>query len=299
MTIVSWKEYVEYSILDFRRKYIFLSQDEKEAASSDIISKFVLYKPCQIVVMSFEKDFRKFLVILHNNKYPDMETIILEDLPIVAFSLKTLNEIGVMKSLGRGEVEKIFAQIREFIPAGFPISSWGWIPFRETVLCVFKEDPRFLLGPLSSLVLWVIQARAGTKGEREKIGKTVDKIRKDAEEIGATELKTRIIESTKKLENEIEQLNKKFDEEIGGVRKMIGTTKDYQDFRVFATDVDDLKKSHVHRDVFDSEIKRLDERINSLKEIKFWSKRAIVDMALAAVAIASTIVAALLAAHII
>lgn len=299
MTVVSWEEYIRYSILDFRQQYIVLSQEEREAASTDIVSKLILNEPSQVVVISFKENVRKFLVILHNNKYPDIETTVLEDLATATFSLKTLTEIGVMKSLGRTEVERVFMLIRDIIPTEFPNSSWAWVPVGEEVLCVFKEDPRFLLGPLSGLVLWVIRARAGTKGEREKIGKTVDTIRKDAEEIDGTELRTKIIESTKKLEDEIEQLNKKFDEEIGGVRKMIGTTKDYQDFRVFATDVDDLKKSHVRRDVFESEIKRLDERINSLKEIKFWSRRAIVDVALAAVATASTIVAALLAAHII
>ena len=68
--------------------------------------------------------------------------------------------------------------------------------------------------------------------------------------------------------------------------------KDLQDFRVFITDIEYLKKSHVHKEVFLVEIKRLDEKINrglealntrieDLKAIKFWSKRTLLEIALA------------------
>ena len=68
--------------------------------------------------------------------------------------------------------------------------------------------------------------------------------------------------------------------------------EDFQDLRVYTTDVEYLKKTHVHKEVFLVEIKRLDEKINrglealntrieDLKAIKFWSKRTLLEIALA------------------
>ena len=111
-------------------------------------------------------------------------------------------------------------------------------------------------------------------------------------------MKLELSEHTNKIDNsirnirELEQHEKRLDkieQEIGGVRKMIGTTKEYQDFRVFTTDIEELKKSHVHKQVFQSEIKRLDQRIEDLKAIKFWSKRTLLEIALAIMAVIATL----------
>lgn len=62
----------------------------------------------------------------------------------------------------------------------------------------------------------------------------------------------------------------------------------------------DLKKSHhVPKDVFESEIRRLDQRIDMVKEIKTGSRRMALEIVLAIMAAASTILAALLGAGII
>jgi len=92
----------------------------------------------------------------------------------------------------------------------------------------------------------------------------------------------------KRLEQHEHRL-KSIEQEIGGVRKMIGTTKEYQDFRVFATDLEELKKTHVHKEVFESEIRRLDQRIEDLKAIKFWSKRTLLEIALSIMTVIATL----------
>lgn len=89
-------------------------------------------------------------------------------------------------------------------------------------------------------------------------------------------------------------------EEISDVRKLIGASIEFQDWRLLIEDVERLKNSsYISKDLFDNVVKRLDQRIDDIKEIKFWSKRTIVDVSLAIIATASTLIAALLGAGII
>jgi len=89
-------------------------------------------------------------------------------------------------------------------------------------------------------------------------------------------------------------------EEIRDVRKLIGASIEFQDWRLLIEDVERLKNSsYISRDFFDNVVKRLDQRIDDIKEIKFWSKRTIIDVGLAVIATASTLIAALLGAGII
>ena len=47
--------------------------------------------------------------------------------------------------------------------------------------------------------------------------------------------------------------------ELGGVRKLIGVTKEYQDFTILVSAVDDLKKNHIDKQLFDEVIKRIED----------------------------------------
>jgi len=125
------------------------------------------------------------------------------------------------------------------------------------------------MGTLSKMLSNEVNDLLKTQREREKIEETVGDIRRDVEAIPEkVELRNKIIEATGRLEEQIKKLDKKYEEEISGFRKIVGTTKEFQDFRVFTTDVTDLKKSHVPREVFDAKVSELHTRINSLSEMK-------------------------------
>lgn len=92
-----------------------------------------------------------------------------------------------------------------------------------------------------------------------------------------------LVEAGKKLEKALWEIDR--------IHKTVEASKDFQDLRAFITDVEALKKSHIHKDVFIAETKRLDEkidrglealntRIEDLKAIKFWSKRTLLEIAL-------------------
>ncbi|MDO8125357.1 MAG: hypothetical protein Q6364_13410, partial [Candidatus Hermodarchaeota archaeon] len=71
------------------------------------------------------------------------------------------------------------------------------------------------------------------------------------------------------------------------------------DWRVLVSDVYDLKSQHVSRELFESEIKRLEQRIEDIKAIRLFSIRTVLEVSLAIFAAAMTILNALLVLGII
>ena len=136
------------------------------------------------------------------------------------------------------------------------------------------------------------------------IEEEIEEIATGIKKIQDESLRAKMLEHTNKISDSILDVKKleqhelrlkSIEQEIGGVREMIGTTKEYQDFRAFTSDITELKKTHVHKEVFESEIKRLDQRIEDLKAIKFWSKRTLLEIALAIM----TVIAVLYGAEVI
>ncbi len=88
-----------------------------------------------------------------------------------------------------------------------------------------------------------------------------------------------------------EELVTTISEDVDGVRRLVGVSKEFQDWRLLISDVTRLKEEHISKREFDVDIKRLDEkiekgfdsfntRIEDLKAIKFWSKRTVLEIAL-------------------
>ncbi|HUW48420.1 MAG TPA: hypothetical protein VMW36_06735 [Patescibacteria group bacterium] len=303
MEQMSLEEYIRILVSAFRRNYDKMSKDEISAAQLNM----TFARPCQIDFFSFEGR-EQFMVVTLDATRPDeiriQEHIITEDK--VSFVKSKL------EAFSRGkEVAMDIKHTGRTRPA-------SWHRLEENASVYFFYDIQELHpdpAKYGEEVFSHVEEEAHQRLERQKriaeygtIEEQIRAIRQDVKRLDNSGLKTRVLESAKKIDEAIstvktiemhEQRLIQMEQEIGGVRKMIGTTKEFQDFRVLATDVDDLKKSHVHKDLFESEIRRLDQRIESYKEIRFWSKRAIVDVALAIAAASSTIVAALLAAHII
>lgn len=76
------------------------------------------------------------------------------------------------------------------------------------------------------------------------------------------------------------------------MRRLIGVTKEFQDWRLLVSDVLTIKRDYTTQSIFQSEIARLDQRIEDLKAIRFWSKRTLVDIILAIIALIATLIAA-------
>jgi hypothetical protein len=180
--------------------------------------------------------------------------------------------------------------------------NFTFIVFRENKM---NEDP--VSAALSGVDR--MRTKAVRETESKLIGQKTEQIKSQAEKVQDLTQRETLLKATKDIELSLAKLSvleqqaqkmNAIEGEIEGVRKLIGTSKEYQDWKILVEEVASFKKiPHVTKELFDSEIRRLDQRIDSLREIKFWSKRTALDLALAALATTSTIIAALLAAGLI
>jgi hypothetical protein len=299
---MSLEEYLNTVVAKFRHYYDKLSEEEKSEAQLNM----TFAKPCQIEFFSFEGN-GQFMIVTFRSDSPD-------DLKIYEH-IKEDPASFVEDKISRFKEKRGLSKI--ILKRG-KIHGGSWVGLGENASAYFFDDiqtehpnPEKYGEEILKTVRDQVQERLRARKriiEYGAIEEEIRAIRLDIKRIEDSGLRARMLESTKKIDEAIstvktlevhEQRLSQIEQEIGGVRKMIGTTKEYQDFRVLATDVNDLKRSHVHKDVFESEIKRLDQRIDSLREIRFWSKRTIVDIILAIIATASTVIAALLAAGVL
>jgi len=301
----------------FREYFDRLTPDEK-----DLITKhkefeddrsLSLIKPCQIVVFDFIEPFPIAFLITHHTDHPDLDFYIYKRIDNPKQLEKTITEekpywLEDIKNYG------FFKDVKRK-PSWTSSLTYG----DERAFLLFTEEkarknPEWIAKALiRSIKSSFYEYHMDT--QREQIGESTSKLKKDATLIPAPNIRTRVLDAADKIDNALRQMEhlKKYDkrlgfieQEIGGVRKLIGVTKEYQDFIVLTSTVDEIKKNYVNRPLFDETIKRVDERINGvntriedIKTIKFWSKRTIIDVILGAIATTSTLIAALLAAGIL
>lgn len=310
--MASLKEYLSTLVEAFRRDYDTLSKEEKNAVQLNL----TFAEPCQIEFFSFENDGQLMIVTLESNR-PDALTIHehvkapfsstitrrLADLGIPRYWIKRLEKRkgisdGTWQSLSKDSSAYSFADLQKTYPSP---------DFYAKVR--FRDVKRLAQDNLRSRM---------RSGEYKAIEREVEIIKASMKKIEDAKLREKMLEVTGKIDKSISTIKKlehyekrldKIEQEIGGVRTMIGATKEFQDFRVLTTDLEDLKKSHIHKDVVTTEIKRLDEkidktlenlktrmealntRIEDLKAIKFWSKRTLLEIALAILATLTTLYA--------
>lgn len=264
-----------------------------------LLSLVSLNKPCQVVVIGFRALSIKCLIILHSKKNPDMKIKVLEEMAFDDFSSEVLKKIRLLEPLGSREIGIIYNVMGYVLKKRPEEVEKSWAPVYKSFVLFLKSDPKALAPHVISDFMQRIMS---FRLDSLKIKETVSDIRRDAKEIPVAELRTKITEATERLENEMKQLDKKLKEEVSGVRRLIGTSETYLDWKAFTTDFEHLKKTHIAKDVFDVNIKRLDEkiekgleslatridkglealntRIEDLKAIKFWSKRTLLEIAL-------------------
>ena len=287
--MISWKEYIKSDILEFRRRYNSLSEEIREFIKESIPMGAVvsLTKPSQVVVIDIDEALGKYFLVLHSKRHPDMEIEVYESLTFENLShIVSKEKPRWLELVNIREIESL---------AEFSIkrkTEWFHRYFENAVLIGLAWDPRVSGVTLSDHLYKHLDEYVQRETRRKKIAETVDNIKRDAREIPVMELRTKIMEATERLEGQVKQLDKKLREEVSGVRRMIGTSEKYLDWKAFTSDFEHLKETHITREAFEAHVKRLDEkidkgldalntRIEDLKAIKFWSKRTLLEIALA------------------
>lgn len=321
---MEWKEYLGAFFHEYRK--LFSSLDEEtQSTLLEFNTARALTSPCQVEVIETKKPKILVWIVTNDKKRPDMEFLVNRDVedPKSFIENRQKRKPQWSKEFCTNIKKYLLLDKDSRITEAPDWHESRWYPIRNLYMLLFNHDfwtdkdtqdhEVFAKKELHDF-MWI----ANRLVQQEKIEKTTTAIKKEALEIPQKERRSKILEATKRIDEALIQLKRldtyekkilTIETEIKGVRKMIGTTKEFQDFRVFATDVEELKKSHTHKDIFIAEIKRLDEkidntldilktkidalniRIEDLKAIKFWSKRTLLEIALAILATIATLFA--------
>jgi hypothetical protein len=283
-----WEEYLTEAVKAFREEFVStFSRGEQEYVRKHLLDETLL-EPCQMEIFELKAGKGTVLFILHKTTLADMLVNLHTEATtadIRTFYEKEKDHFGVPFDV----VEKLLDQRK--LQSMLLAYTKSWLSIASE-----GKPEGFARSLLTSLRTDIKSAQVKTiEKTTEELKKRIPKIpEKDREEfLGyATKIDAAL--------QEIARIDAKYSEEIGGVRKIIGASEEFQDFRVFTTEVEDLKKTHIPKDVFVSEVKRLDEKIDKglqalntrmedLKAIKFWSKRTLLDIALAILAVLATL----------
>lgn len=279
MSSMSWEEYAKSSISDFRAFYERLSQHSKNLIEEYKERFFYLPTiPCQIILIDFCKPYPKCIIVLHIPQGQDLETIAFLNITQEAFSSESQKEPKLLKLLGKASVKALANEVRHLVDHQMSTTDF-WITSHRKIetadgfmLMVRGDQPSLSRNQVSDALIgnlrWDLN-RVFKKEQRERIDKTFNDLQRNVERIPETiELKKTIMEATGKLKAQLDQTDKRLDDEISGMRILVGTSETYKEWRALVADVDRLIREHVPREVFDAKISELNNQIAAFKEIR-------------------------------
>jgi hypothetical protein len=259
--IVDLKEYLKTNILDFRKKSASL-----KPFNLPYIEVFIPEAPVQIVALKLVD--LTVLIIFHNKQGSDMQLDVFDVGDIKKLSMNNLADNGILTNYGN-DLDEINQAIVNMYKIRKNVRDKSIFAY-TTVAGLIGLKADFFASPtsLSEHFISIIKSSNYRIRTEERIGRSVDQIKQEAESLPSGDLRDRILEQTSSLEQEMVQLRKRLDDEMSTFRKIIGNSTDFQDFRIFSEDVTDLKKTHVPREVFDSKVSELNTRINAFVDMK-------------------------------
>ena len=274
MRLISSEEFLTEVVTSFRKEFERFTPTNQRLIKERAFDSLP-FEPCQIEVLDFGVGKAVIWLLIHDNQLPDMMFKIHKDVKSVQeseFASKYKTEFSMLLEKGYekillSETLHIFTKKRVTIGAGYRTP-------QEITQLFLRDAKRELRIEQVDLI------ERSTDGLKESIARIPEK-----------DIREELLSNTKKIDKSLQEI-KRIDEEIDKVRQLVGVSQEYQDWRVLVSDVHRLKGEHVPREVFDTEIKRIDEKINKglealntriedLKAIKFWSKRTVLEIALA------------------
>lgn len=139
------------------------------------------------------------------------------------------------------------------------------------VACVPSEHAQTVLSYLDS-----------SERQKKKIENNIADIKREAEKIQVAEMRGQVIGVTERLESRLRELDKKLEiskltseskdsealeEEIAAIRKIVGSTKEYSDWKTLLEEIESLKETHIPREVVEANLQRLESKIDNALEL--------------------------------
>lgn len=307
--MLSWQDFIKEYVMQWRLFYGRLDEESRRNTLKPHSYYYLLTEPLQVEILTFAKAPKVLLIYTRDKERKDLEVNVhLEadsDVKSYFSKMKKENVTWFKRFEGIKTAYEMFydGHSSSLHSVRDEADDYWYHMYRE--FSIENEDPR----RIARREVTDITRQLERETESSAIGKKAEEIKNAAEQVLDKNQRYTLLKAAEDIQTSLSKL-KRLEEhdkkiaaiegEIAGVRKLIGTSKEYQDWKVLVEDVADFKKTpHVAKELFESEIKRLDQRIDGLKEIKFWSKRTVLDVGLAALATTSTIIAALLGAGII
>jgi hypothetical protein len=309
MSSINWEEYVTKAIIAFRKEFEKFSSREQEQVREIAYDRFP-FEPCQIEVLDFGVGKAVVCIVVHDKNFPDMMFKVHKDvktLSVSEFIKKYKSELSLLSDLMKSQKDYEKLLLND-----------GFLHFvvKESIDIVRSSE-----SPQQMAKYLIYNAKSVLKGEQVGvIERSTDGLKKSIAKISEDDIRNEMYATMKDMGFALREI-KRLDDDMSKMRQLVGSSQEYQEWKLLVSDVDRLKGEHVPREVFDAHIERIDEkidkgldslntriekglgalsiRIEDLKAIKFWSKRTILDIVLAIIATASTIIAALLAAGVL
>jgi hypothetical protein len=299
MSFVFWREPIPKDVdwNEFCKKVLTMSrvlykQSGFEETIENKLFDRTFLPPCQIEVL--DSGAEVVWLVVHDDKVADMTFKILTN-------VKNYSESSFAKKYNLNSLP------RDFLSSKPASARTLWIFMKDSYYTDFSADAEEfatqLFQKLEAKIFSEVRKnqfdviQSSTEGLKKSLSSLEEgKSRRIMEDVAKTIDKA--VKEVKRID-EYEKKLSSMEKDIVSVRQLVGASQEFQDWRVLIADVEDLKKANVSKELFKSEIKRLDEKIDGLREIRFWSKRTLLDIVLASVASASTIIASLLAMGVI
>lgn len=296
--MISWENYLNEFVDSYRTLNEKIPLDLLEAFHKKLSVSYI--KPCQIEVVELIPN-RNIWLIIYDKNHEDK-----------AFYVSKI-EKSEAQTFAKGLTEKYpslkrkATKISKYLRKKFKSEDIGSKRLHEDIceglgaiyanFDVRAIDPRLRAGDIFDYGL----KAAKDYVEKEKLKDTTKQLKRQITKVSEENIRSELLKTLKRLDEQQDALSV-FSEEINGFRKLVGSTREFQDWKAWLADIEHLKGTHVAKEVFDAKIEGLDKkierglenlekrwnegakalntRIEDLQAIKFWSKRTVLEIAL-------------------
>jgi len=253
MSSIDWENYLSEAVKVFRNGLETVISTTGQKFLKENSFDTLPFRPFQIEVLEFTAKGSTILVLIHDKNLPDMYLSIRNN-------IKSVKESEFARKYRYKENALQFAE--ESILAASIGNLLAVASRTRTTVFERPESPR-LLGEffLKEAYDTLKEAQVAT------IEQTTNGLRKSIAKIPEKDIREELLATTNKIEGALQEV-KRVDEEIGKVRQLVGVSKEFQDWKLLVSDVQQLKVEHVPKEVFDSRVNELYARIDSLSKIR-------------------------------
>lgn len=294
----SLDEYPKAVINSFRDRFKKEFDSKEQSYIKNNLRERTFLAPCQIEIIDSKNPLQQGWIVTFDRDRPDMEFIFHENIEdLKSFIENKRKDPNWLKQFPEDRKEYF---IKDLLRAKSKHLVSSWMHQARGVFIIFNYDVRKKSPEgfaRDSYLIWHLRTLLKDL-ERKKIKEETKALRKGVGKVTKKGLRSALLSKISGIETRLKRLDEhdselaEMKEEIGGVRKLIGVSEEFQEWKALASSVEDLKSEQVSKEVFISEIKRLDQRIGDLKTIKLLSIRTIIEILLAIAAILATLVAA-------